>query len=533
MKARGTKKRIVRFAAAALALCLCLGTETAVFAAGGKTDSEIRVQYNGEYLTFSDAKPMVAQGRTMVPYQAVMEALGGQVSWNGADRSITADFPEKQLRLRMTLGSKTLEKRRDDGVETMQMDVAPFSQNGRAYVPVKFLGDALGYTVAWDRWEQTVVIIDFDSIYGEVDQEFSILGKLIESEAVSTEEEKAISERMKIDVQGEISQLPMGDLFYMSLGDSLISATLSLAGTLNRLSFQGKTDMTAEGDLFGDVTVQLDRTTLKGSIDTSMELQAYADGLTGDVYVKGTPLENEYWMPADEKDCWIHMGMEDLGYETGIDSEILWNMLGKREGISTLAFIQYITGVDMKHIDTETYDQARIGYTVVRSLIGDKAFHKEGSAWVAELNPAAIERAVRDAIGLSWMGGLSEIMAMDLPEDVELDGRLVVRETSAEMVDSWAMTVDMAFQEALFSEEKIPIRVSLDMHSGRKGDAAALTLTLGSYAHLTAKAESARTVESRLPQGKPGDAEKVLEYDELRENMFNQWEDRFGDEYDD
>ena len=71
-------KRLTRWAAALgmTALLLC----GSAFAAGEQT---IAVQLNGEDLTFTDAVPQVKDQRTFLPFRAVFEAMGAEVSNEG------------------------------------------------------------------------------------------------------------------------------------------------------------------------------------------------------------------------------------------------------------------------------------------------------------------------------------------------------------------------------------------------------------------------------------------------------------------
>ena len=58
------------------------------------------------------------------------------------------------LKIVLTIGSKTAFV---DGVEH-QLDVAPFAENGRTFVPIRFVAETLGCTVDYDNATKTVVI---------------------------------------------------------------------------------------------------------------------------------------------------------------------------------------------------------------------------------------------------------------------------------------------------------------------------------------------------------------------------------------
>ena len=60
------------------------------------------------------------------------------------------------MKLELQIDNKILKK---DG-QPFEMDVAPFTQNDRTFVPIRFVAENLGYTVGWDEKTQTVTITD-------------------------------------------------------------------------------------------------------------------------------------------------------------------------------------------------------------------------------------------------------------------------------------------------------------------------------------------------------------------------------------
>ena len=55
----------------------------------------------------------------------------------------------------MTIGNKTYEA--NDTEQTM--DIAPYIKSGRTYLPVRYVGEALGATVSWNNSTQTAIIV--------------------------------------------------------------------------------------------------------------------------------------------------------------------------------------------------------------------------------------------------------------------------------------------------------------------------------------------------------------------------------------
>mgnify|MGYP001750501838 CR=1 FL=1 len=124
--------------------------------------SGIAVQLNGEALTFTDAVPVAQDGRTFLPFRAVFEAMGAEVSNEG--NTITAVRDGKTLT--MTIGSTEATLTEGGASSAITMDVAPYvdSTTWRTYVPVRFAAQAFGCAVGWDQDNQTAVIVDTEKL---------------------------------------------------------------------------------------------------------------------------------------------------------------------------------------------------------------------------------------------------------------------------------------------------------------------------------------------------------------------------------
>ena len=44
------------------------------------------------------------------------------------------------------------------------MDVSPFIKNGRTMLPIRFVAEALGFNVQWDKKNRTAILIDKENI---------------------------------------------------------------------------------------------------------------------------------------------------------------------------------------------------------------------------------------------------------------------------------------------------------------------------------------------------------------------------------
>ena len=68
----------------------------------------------------------------------------------------------------------------ENGAEsTTELDVAPYLEDDRSYVPLRFFSEALGFDVFWDSDFQTAVVMDRASVVEALDGEFSIINRLL------------------------------------------------------------------------------------------------------------------------------------------------------------------------------------------------------------------------------------------------------------------------------------------------------------------------------------------------------------------
>ena len=96
---------------------------------------------NNQVVAMEDAAPYVANDRTYVPFRALGEALGAEVEWDNDARTVTYTLGKTEVV--MTIGETTYTV----NGEEKTMDVAPEISGDRTYVPVRFVGEALGFKV--------------------------------------------------------------------------------------------------------------------------------------------------------------------------------------------------------------------------------------------------------------------------------------------------------------------------------------------------------------------------------------------------
>ncbi|MCL2198391.1 MAG: endo-1,4-beta-xylanase [Defluviitaleaceae bacterium] len=113
---------------------------------------EISVFVDGRAVDFSDAGPVVLDGRTLVPIRAVFEALGFDVEWDEA--ASTAIITNARYELLITVGSETF----TTNGEANQLDVHAQVINERTMVPIRLPLESVGHEVIWNAGASAVEI---------------------------------------------------------------------------------------------------------------------------------------------------------------------------------------------------------------------------------------------------------------------------------------------------------------------------------------------------------------------------------------
>lgn len=140
----------------------------------------INVRVNAEELEFSDQQPTIVEGRTLVPFRALLEKLGAKVEWNEKNQTVTATKADKSIVLKIGSNKATV-----DGKE-VTLDVPAVIENGRTIVPLRFLSENLGYKVKFDAEMASFYVID---IYNTTDEKLA--------ETLKAKEEAMIAEFAK------------------------------------------------------------------------------------------------------------------------------------------------------------------------------------------------------------------------------------------------------------------------------------------------------------------------------------------------
>lgn len=113
--------------------------------------NSVSVVIDGTRLSL-DQPPLLTNGRTLVPLRGVFEALGAEVRWTAATRTVTAVKGDTTVSLRIGQSTAAING------QSVRLDAPAVVASGRTMVPLRFVSEALGASVNWDARTSTVTI---------------------------------------------------------------------------------------------------------------------------------------------------------------------------------------------------------------------------------------------------------------------------------------------------------------------------------------------------------------------------------------
>lgn len=96
--------------------------------------------------------PVLVKDTTLVPIRAIIEAFGGQVSWDSKSKKVTVTYNKNKVELWLNKTSAVVNGKK------VTSTVAPKEINGRTMVPLKFVSQNLGLCVNWEGSTKSISI---------------------------------------------------------------------------------------------------------------------------------------------------------------------------------------------------------------------------------------------------------------------------------------------------------------------------------------------------------------------------------------
>lgn len=353
---------------------------------------QLSVQLNGAYVHFADAQPEKVNGRVMVPFRAIAEALGAEVDYNAG--AITAK--KNGQTLAFSLGGKQLTITDDSTgkvIKTTAVDSAPYKKGGRTYVPVRFFAEAFGLTVQWDQDMQTAVLYDRAALVSDIDSKFTVLNKWIKAQP-STKNAKTLRTVATIGAVYTAFDTIDGDKDYkVDVKAEILANGQSIEATVTvdlRVLVSYFLDDSQADDVLTAAQAALLRSALS---NVKLELLCSAD--SGDLYLKCPAVAKI--LAIDEPDnadlkalsngAWLHINWADSTFGTLFSEnlKILKNNTFTSVGESIVAstesaVVEYELGWEY------LYDDVAHEVNNLNDLLGDKKFTASGSRYTAKLD---------------------------------------------------------------------------------------------------------------------------------------------------
>jgi hypothetical protein len=129
----------------------CASPRVGIFGIHNKTNAP-RLIIDGKERFFTQ-EPQIIDGFTFVPLRSLFEALQSKVDWNAETQTATATKGKQTVKL--TLHSEIAQL----NGKNIQLDAPPILYNESTFVPLRFVGEALGATVIWENATRTIQII--------------------------------------------------------------------------------------------------------------------------------------------------------------------------------------------------------------------------------------------------------------------------------------------------------------------------------------------------------------------------------------
>lgn len=176
--------------------------------------SDIEIMVNGQELQQASHLTKVIDESVFVPLRSISESLGAQVDWIPEENAVEVTNGDQHVMLWIGQQNAMMNG------ESIQMDKPSFAENGRTFVPIRFLSESLGMDVNWVQATRSVMISTGPSLVAEkksvvnyTDEDKKWLAKIIEAEAGAEPLEG------KIAVGAVIINRVQSDLFPNSIKD--------------------------------------------------------------------------------------------------------------------------------------------------------------------------------------------------------------------------------------------------------------------------------------------------------------------------
>ena len=336
---------------------------------------------NGEPVAFTDAAPVLKDGRSFLPMAATFEALGfpaEDMTWDSATQ--TASASKDGTTISLTIGKKAIQVTQAGAAAgvSIETDTAPYidAATSRTYIPVGLVADALGYRVAWDGETSTVIIDDVDAILAENTETYELMDQYLDyARKYSQGNYQVEGSYLLTSAPGEMES---GAEIIHTVGGGYSMVT-------NQTAMQFAMDMSIGGTIMGAPISPIDMNLdMRADLDTGL-LYLYFQSedleylLNNNVQVNGETIE--FQIP----DQWYSLDMKavyDEAYGPGFYEELVALSAVSQEAAFAQTLEELLKSDTLILTSTATTSDY---LEALNQLLGDSHFQKSGSTYTSTL----------------------------------------------------------------------------------------------------------------------------------------------------
>lgn len=351
----------------------------------------IRVQIEDNYL---NATPIVRNGRTMLPFRAVFEGLGGKVSFDKKTNKITANVSGKVIVMKVGDTMATLTE--NGNSKSVTLAAAPFVSKGQTYIPVRDVATMTGLKVEYSKFNSIVNIYDQAKLIADINKDFTIYNSLLKKG--STKNLNA-TYRSNIDLSANLEVFAMGQ-------NRKASGKITFDGLTQAMNLNGTFKLKLEpGDFLPLISESMKPEELKlfNRLMTS-DYRVIMDGNNGKLFVKSDLLSAFTDNPTN---TWLSISDNSMVSEFNkMNKEYIEGMLQNPQNLTMGEILYHTASSQVKAMDgygSTTYRQVQDAASVLKVMFGDDGFVKTGSGYELKLDKAGLAKRLAKYIGNQYI----------------------------------------------------------------------------------------------------------------------------------